>query len=88
MDRRKRRYNEAIRLVERQVPMSISDRPTPQTLHHRPPIVEAVVGGPVEDIEQLLGEGSDLWADDAEFEAFLVELRRWRQMDRDTSRKS
>ena len=50
--------------------------------------VEAAVAGPIEDFEQLLGEGNDLWADDAEFEAFLVELRRWRQVDRDTSRNS
>jgi hypothetical protein len=34
----------------------------------------------------LLGEGSDLWADDAEFAAFLAELRRWRKQDRDQSR--
>jgi len=68
--------------------MSTSDRPTSQALHHRPPIIEAAVAGPIEDCEQLLGEGSDLWEDDAEFEAFLVELRRWREVDRDISRKS
>jgi hypothetical protein len=32
---------------------------------------------PVEDFDALLGEGSDLWADEAEFARFLAELRRW-----------
>jgi hypothetical protein len=53
----------------------------------RPPILPGAEAGRVEDIEQLLGPGDDLWADDAEFEAFLAALRRWRQEDRDASRR-
>jgi hypothetical protein len=37
---------------------------------------------PVTDFEQLLGQGDDLWADDAEFEEFLAWLRRSRQEGR------
>jgi hypothetical protein len=35
--------------------------------------------GPVERAEDLLGQGDDLWADDAEFEQFLAWLRESRQ---------
>jgi hypothetical protein len=37
---------------------------------------------PVTNFEDLLGQGDDLWADDAEFEAFLAWLRRSRQEGR------
>jgi hypothetical protein len=51
----------------------------------RPPIRLGDLAGPVEDIEQLMGPGDDLWADDAEFEAFLAALRRWRREDREAA---
>jgi hypothetical protein len=41
--------------------------------------VPGLNAGPVADFDALLGEGSDLWADDTEFAAFLAELRRWRK---------
>jgi hypothetical protein len=50
------------------------------------PIIPAAGAGVVDDFEALLGQGNDLWADDAEFEAFLAELRRWRQPNGDESR--
>jgi hypothetical protein len=68
--------------------MSTADRwssaPVPQEL----PIAVGLNAGPVDDFEARLGPGEDLWADDSEFEAFLVERRRWRQQDRDESRRS
>ena len=34
---------------------------------------------PIDNPEELLGKGSDLWADDAEFEEFLAWLRESRR---------
>jgi hypothetical protein len=34
---------------------------------------------PVEDLDEVLGQGTDLWRDDAELEAFLAALRKLRQ---------
>jgi hypothetical protein len=62
--------------------MSIADQPSSKPVTHQPPIVPGLNAGPVEDFDALLGEGSDLWANDAEFAAFLAELRRWRKQDR------
>jgi hypothetical protein len=67
--------------------MSIADQPQAEPVPPKPPIVPGRRTGPVEDFDTLLGEGSDLWADDAEFEAFLAELRRWRKQDRENSRQ-
>jgi hypothetical protein len=50
--------------------------PDPLPVIHQPPIVPGQDAGPVEDFDALMGEGDDLWADDAEFEAFLAELVR------------
>jgi hypothetical protein len=66
--------------------MSIADQPSSKPVTHQPPIVAGMDAGPVADFDALLGEASDLWADDAEFAAFLAELRRWRKQDRDQSR--
>ncbi len=66
--------------------MSVADRPSSESNYRRPPMVRGTNAGPVEDFETLLGEGTDLWADDAEFAAFLVELRRWRKLDWDENR--
>jgi hypothetical protein len=65
--------------------MSLAD-PLNSESRYRPPIVLGANAGPVADFEGLLGEGTDLWADDAEFAAFRVELRRWRKQDRDERR--
>jgi hypothetical protein len=54
----------------------------------RPPVLAGQAAGPVHDFEELLGQGNDLWVDDAEFEAFLAELRRWRRQDRDETQRS
>lgn len=35
--------------------------------------------GPIEHPEELFGQGADLWADDADFEAFLAGLRQSRR---------
>jgi hypothetical protein len=53
----------------------------------RPLILVGPKAGPVDDFELLLGVGDDLWADDAQFEAWLAALYRWRKEDRQTSRK-
>ncbi len=66
--------------------MSTHDQPPPEPAACRPLIVPGRAAGPVEDFEALLGEGSDLWADEHEFEAFLTELRQWRKRDRDQNR--
>lgn len=66
--------------------MAITNQPSSEQVPPKLPIVPGVNAGPVEDFEALLGEGTDLWVDDAEFEAFLLELRRWRRQDRDGSR--
>ena len=66
--------------------MSIVDRSSSQPATHKPPIVTGRDAHPVEDFEALLGSGSDLWADDAEFERFLTELHRWRKQDWDKRR--
>ena len=68
--------------------MSAARKLASDEVPRKPPIVPAANQGVVEDFESLLGEGSDLWASDAEFEAFLAELRRWRQPDADESRLS
>jgi hypothetical protein len=34
---------------------------------------------PVENLDEVLGQGTDLWRDDAELEAFLAALRERRQ---------
>lgn len=66
--------------------MSIVDEaqhePTPQPLH----VIRGSGAGPAHDFEALLGAGNDLWTDDAEFEAFQVALRRWRNQDRTQTR--
>jgi hypothetical protein len=49
----------------------------------QPPILAGQASGPVRNFDALLGEGKDLWADDAEFEAFLAALRQWRKEDRE-----
>jgi hypothetical protein len=49
----------------------------------RPPFVAGSAAGPVQDFEDLLGQGNDLWENDADFEAFLADLRRRRQQDRE-----
>ncbi|HLW67453.1 MAG TPA: hypothetical protein VKS79_19215 [Gemmataceae bacterium] len=58
--------------------MSAANKLRSEDAPHKPPIIAAANAGIVEDFETLLGKGNDLWADDAEFEAFLAELRRWR----------
>jgi hypothetical protein len=68
--------------------MSAARKLAPDEMPRKLPIVPAANQGAVEDFESLLGEGNDLWASDAEFEAFLTELRRWRQPDADESRPS
>jgi hypothetical protein len=67
--------------------MSITGQPRFEPVPRRLPILAGADAGPVEDFDALLGEGNDLWADDAEFELFLAELRRWRDRDRDESRQ-
>jgi hypothetical protein len=67
--------------------MSRADQQRTQPIPPKLPIVAGLSAGPVEDFEALLGEGTDLWADDDEFQAFLTEWRRWRKQDRDTSRQ-
>ena len=63
--------------------MSTAHQPQlPSTGAGKPPLA-GPTAGPVQDFDDLLGQGDDLWADDTEFEAFLAELRRWRQQDRD-----
>jgi hypothetical protein len=52
-----------------------------------PPIRQGDLAGPITDLEQLMGPGEDLWADDVEFEAFLAALRRWRREDREARRR-
>ena len=66
--------------------MSIANEPRSELVSGKPPIVTGRDARPVEDFEALLGSGDDLWADDAEFEAFLTELYHWRKQDRDESR--
>jgi hypothetical protein len=66
--------------------MSVADQPRSDSVIHKPPIVAGRDAGPVDDFEALLGTGNDLWADDAEFEAFLTALQRWRKHDRDEIR--
>ena len=51
-----------------------------------PPLAAPPVG-PVQDVDQLLGLGTDLWADEAEFEAFLTTWRQWRDEDRAEGRQ-
>ncbi len=53
----------------------------------RPLILVGPEAGPVDDFDQLLGAGDDLWADDAEFEAWLAALYRWRKEDREASHR-
>jgi hypothetical protein len=51
----------------------------------QPPVLTGQDAGPVRDFDSLLGEGADLWADDAEFAAFLAALRHWRKQEREES---
>ena len=67
--------------------MSAADQASSEAVPRKPPIAAGPSAGPIEDFEALLGKGNDLWADDTEFEAFLAQLRRWRQQDRDESRR-
>ena len=66
--------------------MAIADEPMPMPSLSPLPVARAA-DGPVADFEALLGNGTDLWADDAEYEAFLAELRRWRRADCDEGRQ-
>ena len=66
--------------------MAIADESNSKQVSGKPPILAGRDARPVEDFEALLGSGGDLWADDAEFEAFLAELYRWRKSDRGESR--
>ena len=74
-------------LMGRAVSMSIADESNSEPAAPPLPVAQGASAGPVVDFEALLGAGDDLWADDAEFEAFLAELRRRRQQDREQHRQ-
>ena len=55
--------------------MSLTNQQRFEPVPRNPPVVAAQDAGPVVDFDALLGEGNDLWEDDAEFEAFLAQGR-------------
>ena len=67
--------------------MSIADKSSSDLNSRQLPVVLGRDAGRVDDFEALLGDGHDLWSDDAEFNAFLNALRRWRNQDREGSRR-